>query len=329
MEKRYQVFVSSTYADLKDERNEIIRTLLNLDCIPAGMEIFPASDDEQWRFIQGVIDDCDYYIIVIGGRYGSLSEDGIGYTEKEFDYAVAKGIPVLAFIHSKPDSISVEKSDIDPVLRAKLDDFREKVCTGRLVKMWEDSSGLAGLVTVSLVDAIKRFPAVGWVRGEGVASEGLLREINELRKENDSLKDEVNQISKSNLPDIEDIAGLDEKFSIRYTYPGRYSVEKGVYECTWGEILSAIGPKLEEYPTDTIMSYALGNYLKGKGRSANLSVNIQDIETIRIQFSALGLISTSYTKTTAGTMGLFWRPTKRGLSKAMELRVVRSTKPDA
>ena len=46
-EKKYQVFISSTYADLKEERRKILDILLMADCIPAGMEAFVASDVEQ------------------------------------------------------------------------------------------------------------------------------------------------------------------------------------------------------------------------------------------------------------------------------------------
>jgi hypothetical protein len=60
MDKRYQVFVSSTYADLKEERQRVIQALMEMDCIPAGMELFPAADQEQFEFIKRVIDDCDY-----------------------------------------------------------------------------------------------------------------------------------------------------------------------------------------------------------------------------------------------------------------------------
>src|SRR5580698_11146537 len=98
MDKRYQVFVSSTYADLKDERRSVIQALMEMDCIPAGMEIFPAADEEQFAFIKRVIDDCDYYLLIIGGRYGSVDTAGVSYTEKEFEYAVQKGLYVIALI---------------------------------------------------------------------------------------------------------------------------------------------------------------------------------------------------------------------------------------
>lgn len=61
------------------------------------MEMFPATDTEQFEYIKSVVDECDYYIVVIAGKYVSLSEEEISYTEKEFDYAISKGVPVLAF----------------------------------------------------------------------------------------------------------------------------------------------------------------------------------------------------------------------------------------
>lgn len=44
MLKKYQVFVSSTRDDLVDERKSVSQALLESNCIPAGMELFPASN---------------------------------------------------------------------------------------------------------------------------------------------------------------------------------------------------------------------------------------------------------------------------------------------
>jgi chaperonin GroEL len=173
MDKRYQVFVSSTYADLVEERRHVIQTLLRMDCIPAGMELFPAMDEEQFHFIRRVIDDCDYYILIIGGRYGSVTAEGVSFTEKEYDYAVQRGLRVLAYVHSAPDNIPVAKSDIAPELRSRLTSFREKVKSGRLVSLWTDAKELPGLVAVGLTKTIKAYPAVGWVRASQLVSAEL------------------------------------------------------------------------------------------------------------------------------------------------------------
>ena len=62
MEKRYQVFISSTFQDLKNARQEVSQALLRADCFPAVMELFPAADEEQFEFIKTIIDQSDYYI---------------------------------------------------------------------------------------------------------------------------------------------------------------------------------------------------------------------------------------------------------------------------
>ena len=120
---------------------------MEMDCIPAGMELFPAADEEQLNFIKRIIDDCDYYILIVGGRYGSITAEGLSYTEKEYDYALEKGLNILAFLHENPMEISLGKSEINPELRHKLDAFQQKVKTGRLVKFWNSANDLAGLVS--------------------------------------------------------------------------------------------------------------------------------------------------------------------------------------
>ena len=45
-------------------------------------------------------------IVIVAGRYGTVDDQtGISYTEREYDYAVAQGIPTLAFVHESPGDI--------------------------------------------------------------------------------------------------------------------------------------------------------------------------------------------------------------------------------
>jgi len=75
MKKKYQVFVSSTYKDLIEERYAVMRVLLDNDCIPIGMEQFPASDMSQMAYIEKMLEDCDYYILILAGKYGSVAQN--------------------------------------------------------------------------------------------------------------------------------------------------------------------------------------------------------------------------------------------------------------
>lgn len=164
MDKRYQIFVSSTFTDLKEERKAIIEGLLNAKYIPAGMEMFAASNDEQFKYIKKIIDTCDYYILIVGARYGSInSSTGKSFTEQEYDYAVEKNIPVLVFLHDDPYNLPADKRDDEN--RKLLDEFRVKVSHDRLCKMWYTSSELIASVIISLGEEINSNPQMGWTRG--------------------------------------------------------------------------------------------------------------------------------------------------------------------
>ena len=117
MNKRYQVFVSSTFKDLAEERMEVIKALLELDCIPCGMEYFPAASEDSWSYISSLIKQCDYYVLIVAGRYGSMTADGISFTQKEYQCALDSGVPVLAFVRADVESLPVKKVDEDPKLK--------------------------------------------------------------------------------------------------------------------------------------------------------------------------------------------------------------------
>ena len=188
-EKRYHVFISSTYNDLHEERWEVAKVLLSHGCFVSGMEYFPSTGDEQFEYIKEVIDECDYYILILGGRYGSLAPDGVGYTEKEYNYALEKGMKPIAFVFNKPNDLPSDKRERDPVLYDKFCAFRERVL-GKLSSLWGDMNVLKVSVSESIARATKRNPAIGWVRGSNVNTEELLYEIFQLKKELDCLKNE-------------------------------------------------------------------------------------------------------------------------------------------
>lgn len=330
MDKRYQVFVSSTYADLKDERQHVLRALMEMDCIPAGMEIFPAADEEQWEFIKKVIDDCDYYLLIIGGRYGSTTDEGISYTEKEFDYAVENGLKVVALIHGATDDIPFGKSEQDPVLREKLLFFKDKVMNGRLVKFWQKAEELPGLVALSITKTIKMYPAIGWVRANNLASEDILIEINELRKENSFLQKSLREKNAQFELDLNDIADIDSEFTVH----GKYKVYRPGFETrnytfksviSWKEMFSLISPYLLDYYNESGVDSRLAScLLEREGETgSSISINDQEFKTIKIQFEAYGLIKTQYLKTVQGGMATYWSLTEKGKKLMIENRVVR------
>lgn len=179
MDRRYQVFISSTFTDLIDERREVMQALLEMECLPAGMELFPAGNTDQWTLIKSVIEQSDYYLVILGGRYGSMSEEGISFTEMEYDYAVELGIPVIGFVPTDADEIAVGKTDRNEAAATKLNEFRAKVQT-RMTKDWKNAEDLGSKVTRGLIHLIRSNPRPGWVRGDLAMSPETRAEIAEL-----------------------------------------------------------------------------------------------------------------------------------------------------
>ena len=190
MNKKYQVFVSSTFQDLIEERAEVIMALLELDCIPNGMELFPSGDDSQWTYIQKVIDNCDYYVLVSAGRYGTIGKDGKSYTQMEYEYALSKNIPVIAFLHKDLASLTVGKSEIDPAKKEKLEAFRN-LAQRKLCRYWAGKNELSALVSRSIVKLIKDKPARGWIKSSEVGKSNFEDQIDRLFKEIHEVKQGV------------------------------------------------------------------------------------------------------------------------------------------
>lgn len=320
MDKRYQVFVSSTFVDLKEERQAIMQTLMEMDCIPAGMELFPAADEEQMDFIKKIIDDCDYYLLVIGGRYGSTNSEGVSYTEKEYDYAIEKGIKVVALLHEDPDSIPIGKSERDPISQGRLASFRDKVSANRLVKKWSRLDELPGLVSLSLSKTIKTYPAVGWVRGNAVANEAILTKLQQLQEENGSLKEQLAESQPSIKIALEELAGLDESIVLHGTHYD-YSHDEFHWNTriSWRDIFAYISPYIDENLNQEQIKERLESTLEKllKVDAPRFYVDDQIFQTIKVQLRALNLIEIN-NKGEANIQ--YWSLTHKGLQLMFDLR---------
>jgi hypothetical protein len=196
--RKYQVFISSTYRDLHLAREAVTWEILKARHIPAGMESFPATDNRGWDVIQRTIEDSDYYVVVVAGRYGSIDPTtSISWTEREYDYALSKGMPVFAFVRA---ASKIVKADLDtePTIAAQLDAFAQKLRTAHLCKEWLEIDDLKALVAQALhyqIELDEEADAVrpGWVRGS-VISLDVPNEMARLSKENAELRERVAKI---------------------------------------------------------------------------------------------------------------------------------------
>lgn len=214
-------------------------------------------------------------------------------------------------------------------------EFRDKVMSGRIVKFWKSANDLPGQVVLSLTHSIKMYPAVGWIRANRAASEELLNEINNLRKENESFKKMIEELQGSiKKTEIRDIASLDEKFIMHgdYSYRGYGGVnyQEWSYSATWEEIFASISPYLLEPHNEDSVKNIIGNALFSKSESRTYgkfsSLNDQDFRTIKVQFMALNLINSQYAPTVSGSMATFWTLTPKGKGLMLQIRTIKSKK---
>ena len=201
---KYQVFLSSTHVDLGVERESIIKAILEMYHIPIGMEMFSAEDEDQWEIIRRTIEVSDYYVLVLGLRYGSKTSEGISFTQKEYEYVREKNIPILAFVMSETVSLSKDKRDDD---LSEINSFRKLVLTNsKMAQFWETKDELIKSVSISLQKQIIQKPGIGWIRGDNArAEEALSKEVTALSKENRELRERVTDLESkisSKIPAI-------------------------------------------------------------------------------------------------------------------------------
>ena len=287
MNKKYQIFVSSTFIDLKEERRVVLSAVQDMGDIPSGMEMFPATDEEQFNFIKRIIDNCDYYVVIIAGKYGSIAPDGVSYTEKEYDYAVSKGIHVLAFVRNE-DAIEEENREQDDDKRKKLDQFKAKVQTGRVVKPWNNKQDLVYSLVISLNQEKAAYPAIGWVRANQALSNESLIELNELHKEVEELR-KYKQQQEAKLT-FEDIADFDDEITLHFIQS--YWERRLMKDCycdhsaaiSWRMFFAQIAPTIMNNPNEEFLKLQIGEMYKSKFNLSVGKVEIvnNDFETVKV-----------------------------------------------
>jgi hypothetical protein len=158
------------------------------------MEMFSADNDEQWDTIKATIDFSDYYLLIIGHRYGSETKEGISFTEKEFNYAKEKGVPILAFIRHRDTASTPGQRDKEVYKQEKLEVFITKASTNGMVDFWTDEKDLATKVIIALTKTFNKTPRVGWIRADKAMSPKVAEELALLSQENRLLKDALENI---------------------------------------------------------------------------------------------------------------------------------------
>ena len=314
--KKYQVFISSTYTDLREERRKVLDILLMADCIPSGMEVFVATDDEQFEVIKRVIDLCDYYILIIGKRYGSINQKTEkSYTEMEYHYAKEKEIPVLVFALDDSVELAPEKTEDELEKIAKLSLFRSEAMRNRLASTWKTTDELTGKIAIAIMKAKTEMIRPGWQRAVDFDEASLRREIMESQNMINELQVKLSEAQKelNAFTTPTEVAFDDCIIVLKYHYSpvnGRRSYQKdGEKTAKLPEIFSVIATAMLNVSiTELVVNQTIVTQLLGSSSEYFLT-DKQLIKRILNQLEALSLINSHWDK---DAKNLYWALTAKG-----------------
>ncbi|MFU1727499.1 DUF4062 domain-containing protein [Mammaliicoccus sciuri] len=325
MNKKLQVFISSTYIDLQEERQAAVQAVLDAGHIPAGMELFKAGNKSQLETIYKWIDSSDVYMLILGGRYGSIDEKtGKSYTHLEYEYAKQKDIPLFAvvledsYLDKKVNDLGEDESK-EQLNRRKYEEFKEIVLS-KIVRKVEDTKDIVITVHTTLKEFMDEYEMVGWTRADStVLNSDFLIQINKLNEENQVLKNDLEKMKK-------EIDIYQKNFNKELIFEGKFVNIKAKYnqkqgttlmqrniqkEILWRDIFLLWGPYLTSPQNIVKSKRLLEKSLKDR---FNNYVEIDDhiFHRIVIHLKCLGLIKKFEAKSTAGGLAEFVKITKDG-----------------
>lgn len=294
--KKLQIFVSSTYLDLIDEREAAVEAILSSKHIPAGMELFRAGNTSQWETIKRWINESDIYMLILGGRYGSIEpKSGKSYTQLEYEYAIEQGIPLFAvileesFLHKKAAEKSYEAFEKDN--KDGYEKFK-KLVEAKLVKYVEDCKDIKLAIKDSISELEEECELIGWIRSNEGETGQLLQQLNEARLECDNLRSELQEykvrIESNQLAST--LSSGEEKTKIRYS--NSFGSELAYVEITWNEIFIIFGKIIykDGYITQNEIKRDLENEISKKTNNNLVELSEEDLIRIQIQLEKLNLV---------------------------------------
>ena len=246
-QRKLQIFLSSTYGDLIDERLAAMEAILAAGHIPAAMEQFSPGDEEAWEKIKSWIDDSDCYLLILGGRYGSIKPDsGKSYTQLEYEYALEQNKPFMSIVMNegvidRKVREGRKHTDLTEQVEPQLyKDFKSLVLAKHCT-FWSDIKDIKSEFYRKWPNWLLRNDLKGWIRAEESVSPEAMNELDRLSRENDELRRElsrsesfdglsfeemVNTLRKDrNVEAYKIHAGVPEKFEVLWKdYSKKYLV---------------------------------------------------------------------------------------------------------
>lgn len=233
MKKKLQVFISSTYLDLKEERQAAVEAILSAGHIPAGMELFAAGDVSQLEIIKKWIEESDVYMLILGGRYGAIdTATQKSYTHIEYEYAMEKGIPFFS-VFATDNALSIKEKRLGIVANEKEHPDKyfqfKKIVLSKICRPFEDAKDIKIAIHESLKFLQDNHEFYGWVSVKDLNSSGAIAKDNlKLTKENEDLRRQLQERANAQIDGTtyEEIINVLSGMEIKVPYELRSTLKK-------------------------------------------------------------------------------------------------------
>ena len=183
---KYHIFIGSTLDDLKNERKELLRIVMELGHIPVVADYLSETASNTPKLLQKIIEECDYFVALVAHKY--QTKDGkASPLVGEHAIAAKKGIPVLSLIIDEKARWKPVKKEKNAALISKLDDFKAKLRDGRF-GTWINTPDLCQKAQTLLVQEFSINARSGWVNADRTIEPGVANELSRLSVENSVLR---------------------------------------------------------------------------------------------------------------------------------------------
>lgn len=298
IDKRYHVFISTTEADMHAERVVLSQTLVSQGFFSWGLE---QRTPLTTAFARRQIDDCDYFILMLGSRYGELSASGVSYMHLEYIYAVTKQKPILVLMYEAPESRADEFQDKTPEGKLKFLDFRRQLQRERdMVMTFRDLRDLEIAIRHTMPQFLNRYPAQGWIRPNQ-------QQVQQLQDENEQLRQKLLQLEQqprmtttpqrvADLPQVQGHEEITFDYKVHAYQDGNFRELRPHRQMTWNDLLMVIGPGFSPAMPEDSFAKILNDYLNSTALAdvrdvmprahavARCQVNIRALHMIKTQF---------------------------------------------
>lgn len=272
VEKRYQVYIASSYNDVVNERLKVENSLLSSGFFP--WEFSERRTSLNTAKSRQQMDESDYVIFVLSGRYGDLSASGISYLHLDFLYAANKNKTIISLVDAHPERKLREEQETDEDLIKKLIAFkgvlkRESDYFHQYTNILDLERACKSLLT----SAISEKPALGWVRPQPQDEKSMSNEVQRLRTKVNELEKQLAATSALHTIAAEHLNqdqmqtySQEEKLILNYRahayQDGNLQDIHPQREMSWGQILQVLAPHFKRPTLESSFIRALNDYLE-------------------------------------------------------------------